>query len=260
LVRILERFPESFSEFREPFVGGGSVFIAVRQQFPQARVWINDLNADLVAFWQTARDDLAALVRELRRIKDLALDGRILYEDWRSRKCESTFERALRFFVMNRITFSGTTDSGGYSSAAFQTRFTSSSLDRLERLGVVMHGVNITNLDYRAVVDAPGHDAFLFLDPPYLSATSSRLYGKSGDLHTGFDHARFARTLRECPHPWLVTYDDSLEIRELFEFATLETWELQYGMNNFRQLNAVKGQELFIRSDARRFESSVLER
>jgi DNA adenine methylase len=248
LDRILEQFPESFTDFREPFVGGGSVFVAVRQEFPDATVWINDLNADLVAFWTTARDHLPALVRELRRVKDSATDGRKLYESLRFSAPLLDFERAVRFFVMNRITFSGTTDSGGYSGAAFQSRFTHSSLDRLERLEPVMRGVKITNLDYREVLNAEGERAFVFLDPPYFSATKSKLYGKQGDLHTGFDHAAFAFELQSLSHQWLVTYDDSPTIREHFHFASLQTWELQYGMNNFRQANAAKGSELFLRN------------
>jgi hypothetical protein len=36
------------------------------------------------------------------------------------------------------------------------------------------------------------------------------------------------------------------EIRDLFEFANIYEWELQYGMNNYKQEKAKKGQELFI--------------
>jgi DNA adenine methylase len=189
-------------------------------------------------------------VRELRRVKAQARDGRALYEALRSNQPTGDFERAVRFFVLNRITFSGTTDSGGYSSAAFETRFTQSSLDRLERLESVLEGVRITNLDYREVLRAPGDGVFAFLDPPYWSATASKLYGKSGDLHLGFDHAAFASELRACAFPWLVTYDDSLEIRRLFAFARLEAWQLQYGMNNYRQASAAMGEELFIHASS----------
>ena len=258
LAQIFAQFPAQFSSFREPFVGGGSVFIAVRQAFPDAPVWINDLNPEVYSFWITARDQLPELVSTLRRIKDTAIDGKKLYLEWRDLKGGSVFDRAVRFFVMNRVTFSGTTDSGGYSSSAFQSRFTHSSLDRLELLGGVMGGVRVTNLDYREVVKPLGSSVqepsnssvFVFLDPPYWSATKSKLYGANGNLHAGFDHAAFAATLEACPHRWLVTYDDSPLIREYFEFAQVSAWELQYGMNNYRQLRAAKGAELFIRNAA----------
>ncbi len=255
LAQIFAQFPADFSSYREPFVGGGSVFIAVRQAFPDASVWINDLNPEVYSFWITARDQLPELVSTLRRIKDAATDGKKLYLEWRDLVGGSVFDRAVRFFVMNRVTFSGTTDSGGYSSSAFESRFTHSSLDRLERLESVMSGVRVTNLDYREVLvsdssvrEPSDSSAFAFLDPPYWSATKSKLYGANGDLHAGFDHAAFAQTLSTCPHRWLVTYDDSPPIREAFSFAQVSAWELQYGMNNYRQVTAAKGAELFIRN------------
>ena len=87
---------------------------------------------------------------------------------------------------------------------------------------------------------------FIFLDPPYLSATKSKLYGRKGALHTDFDHAAFAAALQRCPHKWLITYDDSPEIRRNFAFANIYEWELQYGMNNYGRSFAPKGKELFI--------------
>ena len=58
----------------------------------------------------------------------------------------------------------------------------------------------------------------------------------------------FAKAMRNCPHRWLITYDDSPYIRELFEFANIVEWELQYGMNNYKQGKADKGKELFIKN------------
>lgn len=44
---IAAQLPDSFREFREPFVGGGSVFIYLKQKFPRLKIWINDLNREL---------------------------------------------------------------------------------------------------------------------------------------------------------------------------------------------------------------------
>lgn len=44
----------------------------------------------------------------------------------------------------------------------------------------------------------------------------------------------------------MITYDDSPEVRKLFKFANIYEWELQYGMNNYKQSKAEKGKELFI--------------
>lgn len=245
---ILERFPKDFLEFREPFVGGGSVFLAVRQKFPSIPVWINDLNTDLIAFWKTVQGDVTALTLELRKVRNNEHDGSALFERLRSsfEHDLTDFERAVRFFILNRITFSGTVDSGGYSQQSFDGRFTASSIDRLEMIAPLLSGVKISNLDYNELIKAAGKDVFIFLDPPYYSATKSRLYGKNGNLHTGFNHLEFSQAMRRCQHLWLITYDDCSEIRQQFQFAELEDFSVQYGMNNYMQEKAAKGAELFI--------------
>ena len=109
-----------------------------------------------------------------------------------------------------------------------------------------MEGIKITHLDYRKLLTNGGRGVFTFLDPPYFKATKSKLYGKNGILHTGFNHDEFAKAMKKCKHSWLITYDDSPEIRENFSFAKIYEWELQYGMNNYKKDKAEKGNELFI--------------
>ena len=46
-----------FDEFREPFVGGGSVFIHLKQKFPDKQFWINDKYAELIAFWRALQSE-----------------------------------------------------------------------------------------------------------------------------------------------------------------------------------------------------------
>lgn len=247
--QILKHFPTQITEFREPFVGGGSVFLAVKSLYGQLikRYWINDLYEDLILFWTHLRDQPEELEATLRSLKLNIPEGRALYNLLKQPESSThEFDRAVRFFIMNRITFSGVMDAGGYSQLAFEGRFTDSSIDRLERTSYYLQGVEITQGDYEPLICAEGSGVFIFLDPPYWSATDSKLYGAKGVLHTGFDHERFAEVMKRCPHQWLMTYDDSPKIRDLFGFANLYEWELQYGMNNYKSDTAAKGKELFL--------------
>ena len=107
--------------------------------------------------------------------------------------------------------------------------------------------MKITHKDYRELLKDGGKNIFTFLDPPYSKTTNSKLYGKNGILHTNFNHDDFANEMKKCNHSWLITYDDSPEIRTNFSFAeTCKEWELQYGMNNYMQGKANKGNEFFI--------------
>jgi|GEM_PF-3147224 len=66
------------------------------------------------------------------------------------------------------------------------------------------------------VLENEGEEVFIFLDSLYYSATKSALYGKNGNLHKGFDHERFAETMKNFPHKWLITYDNSDYIKDMF--------------------------------------------
>jgi DNA adenine methylase len=247
--KIIPHIPSDIKEYREPCVGGGSVFLAVKQQFGEQirQYWINDLNFDLYCFWLYAKTEIEHLVKEVENFKQKYTDGKELFNYFKSENLKlSDFERAVRFFILNRIGFSGTVDSGGYSQQAFEKRFTDSSINRLQKLSAYLSGVHITNSDYENLLSPSGNNVFIFLDPPYLSATKSKLYGSRGNLHTTFDHERFALNMRKCKHKWLITYDDCTEVREFFSFANIYDWELQYGMNNYKQETAKKGKELFI--------------
>jgi DNA adenine methylase len=258
LKQIIPLIPPKISEFREPFVGGGSVFFAVRSIFQSLikSYWINDLNYDLYCFWQQTQDNVTELVEALIDTKANYNNGRTLFEELteakdllsQNREMLSEFERAVRFFVLNRITFSGIVDSGGYSQAAYEKRFTNSSITRVEMISPCLSGVKITCGDYADALFQDGEDVFIFLDPPYWKATESKLYGTRGTLHTSFDHAQFAENMKKCPHKWLITCDDSPVIRELFDFAEIQEWTLQYGMNNYKKTTAAKGNELFIKN------------
>lgn len=244
LKQILPIVPP-FEEFREPFVGGGSVFFACKQLYPNSTFWINDINQNLYLFWRHCKNDIDHLVSEIKRIKEQFSNGKELHT-FLLQNHLTEFDKAVRFFILNRITFSGLVDSGGYSEGSFKGRFTDSSIERVKKASQILQGTTITNQDYEQIINADGENVFIFLDPPYLSTSKSKLYGRSGDLHQTFDHKRFSEKMGDCNHRWLITYDDSPEIRKLFDFANKYRWTLQYSMNNYKQDKASKGKELFI--------------
>jgi len=246
LKQIAPLIPEHL-EYREPFVGGGSIFLYQKQAFPNRKYWVNDLYVELFHFWKESRDHLEEVVNQVERWKLQFEDGKALHRFLIQSLAEfSALEKASAFFVLNRITFSGTSESGGFSNQAFQKRFTDSSVERLRKLEEVLDHTKITNFDYQQVVETEGEQVFIFLDPPYHAATKSALYGKKGNLHKGFDHERFAQVLQKCPHQWLITYDDSEYIRGLFSFAKIINWQHTYGMRNVGKVSKQKEGEIFI--------------
>lgn len=246
-VKLISKLVPEFKEYREPFVGGGSVFIYLKQKFPFKDFWINDIYENLYHFWNECKENPDQLIQSIYEFRSLYSDGKELHR-FLLENIDSfdNIKKAAAFFIFNRITFSGTTESGGFSNAAFHKRFTDSSIERVKNLSKVLVNTKISNLDYEEVVMADGDNVFLFLDPPYYSATKSALYGKNGNLHKTFDHVRFANIMKQTRHKWLITYDDSEYIRELFYFANITAWDLTYGMRNINNKANQIGKELLI--------------
>lgn len=246
-VNLISTLLPEFEEFREPFLGGGSIFIYAKQRFPNKKYWVNDLYLELFKFWEMTQKDVDLLVDKIYEWRNQFPIGKELHKFLNNNLAGfNDLERAAAFFIYNRITFSGTSLSGGFSEHAFTGRFTESSIKRLNEFAKVINGSKITNLDYEELVKREGENVFIFLDPPYFSATKSALYGKNGSMHKFFDHQKFAEIMKNCKHKWLITYDDSEYIRELFSFANIIPWDLTYGMRNVNKGSDQKGKELFI--------------
>ena len=252
LADLLTDLMPEYQEYREPFLGGGSVFLTAKQKRPDARYWINDLYYDLWCFWIAAQSNMSELVSTVTYFKESYAEfGKKLYEDLIAGISDSEHRGdiqwlAAAFFAINRITFSGTSLSGGYSQESFDKRFTPSSIDRLKLIEPLLKDAKITNLDFDELIKAPGEGVFLFLDPPYWSATKSALYGKNGELHKGFDHERLAESLKNCPHKWMMTYDNCDYIKDLYKDYNIIDHEFAYGMRNAVKGNDMTGKEILI--------------
>ena len=53
VVKLLQYLPDltQVKEFREPFLGGGSVSLEITKRYPHIEIWVNDLYWPLYNFW-----------------------------------------------------------------------------------------------------------------------------------------------------------------------------------------------------------------
>jgi DNA adenine methylase len=239
--QIAPLIPNDFTEYREPFLGGGSVYLYVRQKYPERKYWINDLNQQLYNFWKNIQQDSASIIKQILTWKGQYPDGRQLFNNLKHNVYRfNEVELAGAYFTLKKIGFSGFTR--GYSESNFQKSFTEEKIKELKDIGNLLQTTKITNLDYEQLAKAPGDNVFIFLDPPYFNVKWDELYGtRDKNLHAMFDHYKFARVMKECKHKWLITYDDSQTVRKLFEWANIIPWTLTYTSRKVKE-----GQELFI--------------
>jgi len=171
-------FPENFKEYREPFIGGGSVAIYASQAYPNVPVWINDLYVPLYNFWVQLRDNGEELSNTLNSIKTKVSE----YETQNDRdeahkdlfnqtkldiNNQDGLERAASFFILNKCSFSGLTENSTFSPTAARSNFSFVGIKKLKEYSQLIKNWKITNIDYSEVMNAPGDDVFVFLYPTY---------------------------------------------------------------------------------------------
>ena len=106
-------FPQIVSEYREPFIGGGSIAIDFTKTNPDVPVWVNDLYVPLYNFWIQLRDRGKELSERVREEKQKTLDegeiGKVtekakeLFDTYKEEiDTYDDFEKAVAFFIMNK--------------------------------------------------------------------------------------------------------------------------------------------------------------
>ena len=58
-----------YKEYREPFLGGGSVALHITKKYPNLKIWVNDLYEPLVNFWTVLQTDGYKMYKRLQELK-----------------------------------------------------------------------------------------------------------------------------------------------------------------------------------------------
>jgi DNA adenine methylase len=232
----------------EPFAGGAGVAIELLLEGDVSSIHLNDSAYPIYCFWSVLKSNPDYLCSGIR-------DAILNVEQWRFHKSvlssfltHSMEEVALSTLILNRCNRSGVL-SGGVIGGLGQrgnwkmdARFPRNELiRRIERIAYHSDQICVTNKDASELIKNARsfcQDKTLFyLDPPYFHK-SSRLYL---DYYKPSDHSALASLLASFEFPWIVSYDDTLEVSKLYEDFTKFSYTLRYSA-----AAASIGQELFV--------------
>jgi len=238
--KIAPYFPDlsKYNEYREPFLGGGSVAIYITQRYPNLDVWVNDLYEPLTNFWEQLRDNSNEIKRQLQELKQRHPDpvsAKSLFLDSKDYLgkdpggCDLT-ARAVAFYIVNKCSFSGLSESSSFSAQASDSNFSARGIEKLPLYGQLIRKWKITNKSYEQLL--PERDnIFTYLDPPY--EIGSNLYGRKGNMHNTFNHDSFAAICDRFNNaPQLISYNSSQLIKERFQNWKAAEFELTYTMRS----------------------------
>jgi len=227
---------DGYSEYREPFLGGGSVAIHITKKYPHLDVWVNDLYEPLYNFWRVLQDDGYNLYKKLQELKSrypdpISAKGLFLEskEYLNDESNNDALWRAVSFYTINKCSFSGLTESSSFSKQASDSNFSMRGIEKLPGYTKIIENWKITNLSYEQLL-TDNKNIFTYLDPPY--EIGSNLYGKKGSMHSGFNHDHFAVKCDRFVGPQLISYNSSQLIKDRFDGWQTGEFDLTYTMRS----------------------------
>jgi DNA adenine methylase len=230
-------FPDlrNYDEFREPFLGGGSVAIYITKKYPNLDIWVNDLYEPLVNFWQQLQmfgTDIKDRLVDLKTANNTPVLAKELFLKAKGQvndKDLSSIDRAVAFYIVNKCSFSGLTESSSFSEQASNSNFSMRGIEKLPGYSKIIEHWRITNYPYNYLMDG-NKGAFMYLDPPY--DIKDNLYGNRGSMHKGFDHDKFAADCDTNNMDQLVSYNSDQLVKDRFKNWNTGEFDLTYTMRS----------------------------
>lgn len=246
--------------YAEPYAGGCGLALALLFGGYVADIHINDIDRSIWAFWHCVLNETEALVAKI-------LATPITSEQWwkqravqRSKRKVSAVNLAFSTFFLNRTNRSGVIGTGGMIGGNDQQgnykldcRYNHADLvRRIRRIAKYKDRIHLHNLDalqfLRRLDRNLPRDSLLFVDPPYFK-NGKKLYTS---FYAPEDHAEVAEVIMASKSPWIVTYDDTPEIRSLYRDRRQYCFDINYSLQTKRT-----GTELLIASKGLRMPNAI---
>lgn len=221
----------------EPYAGGAGIALELLFHGYVTDVHVNDLDPAVYVFWKAATQHAESLIRLVR-------DTPVNIDEWhRWRNVmngaieASEVEKGFATFFLNRTNRSGILKGGVIGGKAqtgsyrLDARFNRTDLvRRLERIAENAKRIHVYCEDAITLLKRCPQflprSALVYLDPPY--------YVKGQGLYRNYyehaDHAAVAKLLQSprFTRPWVVSYDNVEEIRQMYRTSTALSYDLKY--------------------------------
>ncbi len=210
----------------EPFAGSASISIGLLRDNLVKEAYIAEKDPIIVSFWNAVlyrNDDLAEYISTL----EVTLDTWFALKKYLSLTSTTNYnqvEVAGAFLFYNRTNYSGIIKAGPLggkkqrSSYKLDCRFNKRRIiDRIRGLKCLEGRLRVVEKDglvfMQDMASSIPDDLFLYVDPPYYVAGKNlyRFYFNDED------HVKLSRFLMNLDIPWLLSYDDSVFISDLYK-------------------------------------------
>ena len=232
--QLLERLPDQFAQYHEPFVGGGAFFFALQRQGKIGRAFISDLNSELIDTYNAIRHAPEAIIHELKTYPY----EKQFYYDLRQRHPAtlSPAERAARMIYLNKTGFNGLyrVNRQGQFNVPFGRHKNQPNYVDEENLRAVSHALQATHIachSFEQVAEVAQAGDFVYFDPPYVPISETArftAYQANGfSLEQQTQLRDLCLTLHQRGAFIMLSNSDAPEVRERYAEAPFFIGEVQ---------------------------------
>ena len=215
---------EPLSQNIEPFGGGGWILF-YKQRWADLEIY-NDLDGRLVNLFRIVKYHPNAFKEEYKYL----LGSREMFLQYLSAKPFTDIQRAVQFYFLITRSFGGRGETFGTvkKSCGGASKSQRNVLDKIDAIHQRLDKVMIENRDFEKLINQYDFEgAFFYCDPPY-----SKGCGYEVTSTEDFNHERLREILGNIKGRFLLSYDDSPKIRELYKGYEMVEIERQNGINN----------------------------
>lgn len=247
LPELLERMPERFNRYYEPFAGGAALFFRVA---PQSGV-LADYNPDLINLYKVLGRDVSAVIKRLEYYREHHTEAHYykVRERWNDREEKwATADRAATFIYLNKTCFNGlwrVNRAGDFNVPI--GRYTDPPIcvpETLRAAHAVLARAELRNMDYRSAVEDAKKGDFIYFDPPYDPVTTTSNFTSYTNSTFGPEQqkelADTARMLVARGCKVMLSNSDTPLIRQLYKGFTVDRVMVSRAINS----NAAKRGEV----------------
>ncbi|HLI70298.1 MAG TPA: hypothetical protein VKV19_11130 [Ktedonobacteraceae bacterium] len=208
--------------FIEPFLGGGSISLTVAAERLIPNVIMAEIDADVAAVWQTMLDAEGAawLANRIATYTLTPENVAAVLNENPTLICE----RAFQTIVKNRVNRGGILAPGagrlkfGEAGKGMLSRWYPDTLaQRIRRISSLRDRLAFFQRDGFAMLAeyASDAEAVFFIDPPYTAGKNGKRAGQRLYTHNELDHEWLFDLVSQTQGDFLMTYENSQEVREL---------------------------------------------
>ena len=222
--------PTQPAHFIEPFLGGGSISLTVAGEKLVSNTVMAEIDRDVAAVWFIMLNPENAAWLASRIVTYMPTPENVAY--LLSENPATVSERAFQTIVRNRVNRGGILAPGagqlkfGEAGKGILSRWYPDTLaQRIRRVASLHDRLTFRHEDGFIVLTeyAENAQAVFFLDPPYTAGKNGKRAGRRLYAHNELDHKRLFDLAQQLQGDFLMTYDDTQEVRDLARFHEFDT-------------------------------------